>query len=152
MSTGARVLVFALIGATLSVAAGVGIATASIATEGTIAVDVQEHRGDRVSVNVPAGLVSLALFFVPDRVIDHAFHEVDRDAYREVESYLPAVRSAWKELGEAPDFVIVEVDGPGEHIRVEKRDGRVLVAIESDDMDVNVSIPLLTVEKLLRKI
>ena len=63
MSIGARVLVFALVGATLSVAAGVGLATASIATEGTIAVDVQEHRGDRFSVNVPAGLVSLALFF-----------------------------------------------------------------------------------------
>ena len=152
MTTGARLLVFALVGATLTVAAGVGIATASIATAGTIAVEVQEHRGGNVSVHVPAGLVSLALFFVPDHVVDRAVDELDHNAYRQVEAYVPAIRSAWTELAEAPDFVVVEIESSSDHVRVEKRDGRILVSVASDDADIHVSFPLSTVERLLRKI
>ena len=152
MTTGARLLVFALVGATLLVATGVGIAAASIATEGTIAVDVQEHQGSTVSVHVPAGLISLALFFVPDHIVDHAMFELDQDAYREVEAYLPAVRDALDELNDAPDFVVVEVVNSSDYVRVEKLDGKILVSVQSDDVDINVSFPLRTVERILNKI
>lgn len=152
MSTGARILVFVLVAGTLLVATGVVVTTAAIVGGGTIAVEVEEQRGDRVSVHVPAGLVNLALFLVPTFVIENAMLEVDGTAVDEINAFLPAIRSAWDELDRAPDFVIVEVTGGGEEVLVRKSEGRILVSVDSDDVAVDVSFPIRTVDRILRKL
>jgi hypothetical protein len=152
MSTGARILVLVLVAGTLTLATGVVVTAAAIAGAGTIAVEFEESRGDRVSVSVPAGLINLALFVVPDRLVERAMIEVDQVVVDEVGAYLPAIRSAWDELDRAPDFVIVEVDGPDEKIRIRKSAGMILVTVDSDDLAVDVSFPLSTVDRVLRKL
>lgn len=152
MSKAKRILVIGLVAATVTVAAGVSLATAAIVGAGTIAVDVRETRGDRVSVHVPAGLAEMALFFVPSGLVDHFVEEIDVHAAGEVRDLLPTVRAVWNELEASPDFVLVEVNDGDEHVVIEKRNRRILITVQSDDADVSVSIPVRTVDRLLSKI
>jgi hypothetical protein len=126
----------------------VAVTAAAIYSGGAISVSVEEGDGGGLSISVPAGLANLAIAMVPSTVIDGAVEEV-RD---ELEPWIPAVRDAWRTLEEAPDFVLVEVTSPGEHIRVEKR-GRQLVVFVEDGRDrVHVALPLKTVDRIVAKL
>ena len=148
MSTGARLLLIVLIGGVLLAFASVAAAAAAIYGAGTIAVNVQERAGSHVSVHVPAGLANMVLGLVPDRVIEEALAE----ANAEIEPWVPAARNAWKQLEQAPDFVLLEVVDGHQFVRVEKQGTQIRVHVDFDDGSVDVAVPLKTVRKLLHKI
>ena len=126
----------------------VGVAVASIYTAGTVAVDVQPVDGGDISVHVPAGLINVAIWLLPSELQAEAMHEVAA----EVEPYWGAVHAVSDELSRLPDFVLVEVEGPREHVIIEKRNQRLVVHVESDGERVDVSIPIGTVRSLLNKV
>ena len=148
LTPGAKVLLAGVVVGTVFVAGTVAVAAAAIYSGGSISVDVEEGDAGGLSISVPAGLAHLAIALVPSWVIDRAGDEV-RD---ELDPWIPAVRQAWRALEEAPDFVLVEVSSPREHVRVEKR-GRQLVVLVEDGRDrVRVTLPLKTVDRIVAKL
>ena len=69
---------------------------------------------------------------------------------------IPHVTDAIKEFildgTDETDFVLVEISGPNEHVRVEKRGQQLIVLVDSGGERVKVAIPLKTIRKLLEKV
>jgi hypothetical protein len=125
----------------------VGTAATAVYRAGTIDVQVQDG-GTDVSVRVPAALANLAIAFAPTAVIpQEALDEIPD----EIEQFRPLLEQFGDSLIDAPDFVIVEVAQRGEYVRVEKREGRILVLVESADGRVHVSVPVKTLHRALGK-
>jgi hypothetical protein len=148
MSVALRVLLTIFASIVILMMMTVGVAVAAIYSAGTVAVDVQPVDGSEISVHVPAGLIHVAIWLLPGELQAEAMHEVAA----EVEPYWGAVRAAGDELSRLPDFVLVEVEGPREHVIVEKRNQRLIVHVDSDGERIEVSIPLRTVRSLLNKV
>ena len=144
MSRGTRIFLIVLISAIVVVAATVGATVAAVYRSGTIAVAVQESDGGEIRVGLPAALVRIAIYFVPDSLLE--------EAVEELQPFVPAVRAGWDELRQAPDFVLVEIDTGDESIRVEKRNRELLVHVDSPDAQVQVAIPMGTVGALVSKL
>lgn len=142
-----KVLLVIVVSATLVLTTAVGVAVAAMFNAGTVAVDIVPADGSDISVHVPAGLVDAAIWLLPADVQADAVQEVAAEA----RPYWDAVRAAGDELARLPDFVLVEVEGPDEHVVIEKRDQRLVVLVESDEERFRVSLPLRTVQSLLNK-
>ena len=147
MATGAKILLVVVGGGIILMAATVAAGAAAIYSGGTITVDVEERNGGGVSVHVPAALANLALALVPNHLVERAIEDVSD----EIEPYLPALQNAWDEFERAPDFVMVEVRGRNEHVRVEKKDGKLLVTVNDNGDDLRVEVPLRTLRRIVRK-
>ena len=59
---------------------------------------------------------------------------------------------AWDRIEASPDFVMVEVVSDREQIRVEKNGRNLRILVDGKDVDVDISVPLRTVDRLLRKL
>jgi hypothetical protein len=107
--------------------------------EGTIRVDVHEHRagGSHVHVWVPAAIVPTVLHFVPD----DAMKGMDEHA-REA---LPILKAVAEELQKYPNVEFVSVDGDNQHVKVSVRDGKVYVDVQDHDDDVHIAVPVSTI-------
>jgi len=144
MSSSTRILLALLLGSFVLVVTGAGVAAAAVYQAGSIAVDVRDQGSD-MHLAVPAALVHLAVILAPLSLLE--------DAVSEAEPFLPAIRAGWHELERAPDFVLVEVAGPSEIVRVEKRGGRIVVHVdEAGGSRVNVEVPMRTVRALISKL
>lgn len=148
MSATARVLLVIVVGGALLTVATVATAAVAIYSAGTIAVTVEEDRGDQFSVRVPAGIANLAINLIPGSVVDEAL----RDVSQEIEPLVPSVRDAWSELNATGDFVLVEVNDGGEHVLVRKVGNRLLVTVDTDDTNIEVALPMKTIGKLIHKL
>ena len=117
-----------------------------VAQQGVVRVRVVEKRegGDRVNLYVPAAVISVAVKLTPEEKI--------REAMERAKEWLPVVRIASKELARLPDTELVEVRDRREHVRIRTRDGYLEIDVESDREDVNVSVPLKMMEKVVREL
>ncbi len=122
------------------------VATVYTFREGTIRVDVDEHRpgGSHVHFWVPAAAVPAALHFVPDDKLDQAV-----DHAREA---LPLVQIVAGELEKLPDTEFVSVDGEDEHVKVSVRGGKVYVDVQDHGDDVHVAVPVSTIRDVMDNI
>ena len=148
MTTGARILLVVIVGGTLMAAATVAVAAAAIYGSGTIAVEVAEPQGSNLSVRVPAGLADLALRLIPDPIVEKALDE----AGQELADVWPGLRDSWDAFLEAPDFVLVDVQSGADHVRVYKHGGRLVVDVDTDGKAVNVTLPLRTLHKIVKRV
>lgn len=122
------------------------LAGALVFHEGVITVNVREKRadGDHIRFFVPATVASFGVGLVPEQHI--------RRATRHAHEYLPAARIAMQELAKCPDTVLVEVKERDEHVRIEKRGGRLLVDVDSRSEEVHVGVPIQTVVSVLKEL
>ena len=122
------------------------LAGALVFHEGVITVNVREKKvdGDHIRFFVPATVASFGAGLVPERHLRHAT--------RHAEQYLPAVRIGFQELAKCPDTVLVEVQDRDEHVRIEKRGGRLLVDVDSRTEEVHVGVPIQTVVSVLKEL
>ncbi len=106
--------------------------------EGAITVNVKEKKpdGDRVFVFAPAAVVPWAIALAPEEHV--RFDQIPEEA----RAMLPALAEAAHKLGDMPDFALVEVQSPREHVKVEKRGGSIVVNVDSENETVYVSVPL----------
>lgn len=146
MSRGARIV---LVVAAVCVSASVLMAGAGaviVYREGMIDVNVQEKEpgGTYVHLMVPGALVRLVLALVP-------FSENMRPG-PEARPYWPLVEAACSGISRSPDGVFVQVDGPDEHVTIEKKGGHLVVDVDDADARVHVSIPVRAVEYVVRRI
>ena len=112
--------------------AGVGL----LCSEGMIEVKVVERAPEvhHVYVIAPAMLVPIGMHFAPRRDLSHASAEI--------KPWLPTIRAALEQLRDADDVTLVEVREPGEHVRVAKEGGSIVVDVEDHDETVHVSTPI----------
>jgi len=110
--------------------------------EGVIRVSVDEDRqnGDHVHVVVPAVIVPVGMRFVPERDLDRAV--------REAGPYMPVLEALSKELSRLPDFELVSVDSPEEHVRIRTEGRRLVIDVREPGETVHVSYPLATLRHL----
>jgi hypothetical protein len=112
--------------------AGAGI----ICSEGMISVNVQTRQPEKhhVFVVAPAMLVPIAMHFVPkDRLGEQS---------REIQPWMPTIRAGLDALGESDDITFVEVNEPGQNVRVAKKGGSIVVDVNDKDETVHVSTPI----------
>jgi hypothetical protein len=125
----------------VSVLAGAGV----VYQYGAVKVYVEEKRpgGERVRLWVPGVLAPVALKLIPDEELRLP---------PEARQWLPALRAAGEELERVDDFTLVEVQDGRAHVRIEKRNGALLIDVVSEDETVHVSIPLRVVLSVARQL
>jgi hypothetical protein len=127
----------------LATAAGL---TWAVHRAGTLVVEVQGRgdRGDQVLVRVPGILIQTGSIFLRGRELD--------SLRREIGPYLPAAAEALKRIEQTPDFVLVEVDGPGEKVRIHKQGRHLVIHVDDGEQEVRVLVPLGSARAVLRSL
>jgi hypothetical protein len=130
----------------LGAAGAVLVAGTMVFSQGAITVQVNERGDDGRQVNLflPAAAVPLAMRMVPA----HHFGQIPPEA----QQALPAVCAAARLLARQPDFVLVEVESPREHVRIEKKGSRLVVHVTERDEEVYVAVPLRTIASVLQQL
>lgn len=105
-----------------------------LASSSCVVVDVKQADGPRIIVPVPLVLARAALHFAP--------REATRVEVPELARYSELGRKLVAELTNAPDGVLVEVEGRNEHVTVEKVGDELEVEVHDGEDDVSVRIPL----------
>ena len=136
-------LILGLVVVVLPIAVGAGVVALAYST-GTVTVDVDDGQGTDFTLPLPAGLIPMALRFLPD--------EICRELEREVEPSWEAVRKAVEEMDRIPDSVLVRVESGQDHVRVVKEDGRIVIRVWSDEEHVNVAIPIHLVSSVVNQV
>jgi hypothetical protein len=112
--------------------AGAGI----LCSEGMISVNVETKQPEKhhIFIVAPAMLVPIGLYFVPK---EHLAQQA-----REIQPWMPTIRAAMDGLRETDDVTFVEVTQEGEHVRVAKDGGSIVVDVTGEDENVHVSTPI----------
>jgi hypothetical protein len=120
-----------------------------IYSQGLIRVSVQEKRpgGDHIHLAIPGAIVPLVMAFVPAGAIGKHL-QIPAEARKQ----LPVVEAALTELRKLPDCTLVEVEEPGEHVRVEVRSGSLVVDVKDPEDEVHVTLPMGSVASVLSKV
>ena len=144
MSAGAKLFLGLFAGFMVLSVVTVAAGAAAVASAGSVSVEVQPDDGDGLSLGLPAILIHLAIALAPDDFV--------AECAGELEPVWPTLSAAARELDRAPDFVLLEVRSRDEYVRVEKRQGRMIVLVESGDEQVSVALPMGTVRHLARRL
>src|SRR5215470_10376803 len=114
--------------------------------EGTISVDVDEHRpgGSHVHFWVPATVVPAALHFVPNDKLQEA---ADR-----AHEALPIVKIVAEELEKYPNADFVQVDNENEHVKISVHGGKVYIDVKDKGDDVHLAVPIATIEDVIENL
>ncbi|MCI0411113.1 MAG: hypothetical protein L0191_21535, partial [Acidobacteria bacterium] len=130
-------------------AAGVGalFAGSYLYSQGLIRVSVHEKRpgGEHIRLAVPAAIAPLALAFVPAK-------EIGKHMPAEARQHLPVVEAALNELQRLPDCTLVQVDGPGEHVRIRVLDHQMVVDVNDHQDEVHLTMPLGSLRSVMAKL
>jgi hypothetical protein len=118
-------------------------------SEGLVHVRVIEKKpqGMHLFLVAPGVLAPAAIFCVPSRHLQKASEQL--------QPWMPAIRAAVDELKDERDMTFVEVVEQGQHVRVSKSGGSVIVDVDDPNDTVHVSAPLRvigsTIEELASK-
>jgi hypothetical protein len=122
--------------------AGVGL----VCSEGMIEVNVVEKQPEahHVYVLAPAMLVPIGTHFIPKHKLGQAAAEI--------QPWLPTIRAALEQLRAGEDITLVDVREPGQHVRVTKDGGSVVVDVTDEDETVHVSTPIRAIESTIEQV
>jgi hypothetical protein len=112
--------------------AGVGL----LCSEGLVHVNVLQEGAERHHIHIiaPALLVPIGMHFVPRANL--------AEASEEIRPWLPVVHETLKQLQQCDDIPFVEVSEPGQHVRLGKSGGSIVVDVESAEESVHISMPI----------
>ncbi len=128
--------------------------TGALYADGPTWLHVQIHDGkekdSRVNVNVPLGLVDVAMGAVTSERMSSGRIHFGKDKGKDVN--VQDLRRMWAELAKAGDTEFVTVDQKDEAVRIERKGGRVLIRV-TDKLNskdkVKVDVPTSVVDALL---
>jgi hypothetical protein len=126
-----------VVGTAVLVLLGTAVLAGAVAfSAGTVRVRVLEKKpgGENVNLVLPALAVPVGLKLMPD--------EARRDAAAQVGPWAPALEALSQELARTPDFVLVEVNNPREHVLIRKQGRSLLIDVDNQDETVHVSFPI----------
>lgn len=99
--------------------------------------------GKRLVIPVPLALADTALLFVDQK------HK--RIECPEFEQHREAAIRLAQELRRTPDARLVEVEGPGEHVTIDKSGDVLRIEVHDGDEEVRVRVPVAAVEALVNR-
>jgi hypothetical protein len=145
-----RALFAILFGVPILLLVPVWLVGSNIYRAGSIEFAVLEKGPDgcHISGKVPAILVPAAVHFMPSVVIEEAGQEIRCDVGNAVE----IVQAAARELSRCPDGVLVDVRTSCEIVTIEKRNGRIVIDVDTPDEAVRAAVPLSAVSSFLAAI
>ena len=126
---------------------GIGCAAAGVlvvASAGTIRLAVHENEPGGVHLvlpPIPVQLVSLGAALVPEK----ARHRMAE----KIAPYRPAIEAGVSALERSPDGPLVEIDGPGTHVRIVKHGRNLLIDVRDDTNDVHLEFPIHAIPRVL---
>jgi hypothetical protein len=125
-----------------TVVAGVGL----LCSEGFVEVKVVETRPEvhHVFVVAPAILAPIGMHFVPKRHL--------AEAARQIQPWMPAIRTALQQLRDTDNMTFVDVREPGEHVQVTKDGGSIIVDVVDKDETVHVSVPIRAISSTIEEL
>lgn len=126
-----------VVGAVVLIVVGMALVAGAVAfSAGSVRVRVMEKKpgGDHVNLVLPALAVPLGMKLMPE--------EARREATAQMRPWAPAIRAAAETLADSPDAVLFEVQDPHEYVRIEKRNGKLLIDVDTDAETVHLSFPL----------
>jgi hypothetical protein len=141
-------LLFVILAGVVLLIGGTTYATyRAFTSHGVITVDVSEKSmaGGRVRLVLPGALLHVgtcALRFAPERELD--------EIRRELGEIAPMMEVVAEELEAMPDMTLVRVESEGEYVFIRKKDGHLVIDVETDGEDVHVSVPIGAVGELVR--
>jgi hypothetical protein len=144
---------FKLFGVTLLIGLSTSVQTvvagAVFLAMGGVAVCRVEAPDVNLFIPVPTQLIDAGLL-----VARVAMPDQERDRMRqEVEPWMPMVETITDALADLPNgTVLVSVETTEETVRVEKRLGRLTVAVDTEDTDVHVSLPARSAKRIGRQL
>ncbi len=122
--------------------AGVGL----LCSEGMVQVKVVERQPEvhHLYVVAPAMLAPIAMHFAPRRDVSQAAAEI--------QPWMPTIRAVLEQLRDTDDVTLVDVKEPGEHVRVSKQGGSIVVDVEDRDDTVHVSTPIRAISSTVEQL
>ena len=122
---------------------GMTLTTAVVLKDGIIEVNVQEKHdgGSHVHLYVPATVATVGVHLAPEERL--------REHLRHSHEHLAIAHIALRELEKVPDAVLVEVDSPREHVRVQTLYGSFLVDVDDAGETVHVAVPIRAARKVI---
>jgi hypothetical protein len=128
------------------------VATAawSVADAGLATVHVRDKTGDGDSIWIPMpmALAAAAVHMAPDDMLEGESPE----DLEELQRVLPALVLALDGLETAGDFTLVEVEGPGEHVRIDKKGRSLEIRVDDAENEINLSLPIRSFARLFREV
>ena len=121
-----------------------------LCSEGFLRVNVTERGPETHHINVmaPAMLVPIAVhlasYFAPSNKIEVTGERI--------EPWVPTIRAAIGELNNLDDMTLVEVNEPGDHVRIEKVGSSIVIEVDDQDATVHVSAPIRAISSAVRQI
>lgn len=111
-----------------------------LCSEGFVNVNVEQKQADghHIHVIAPAALGPIAARCIPARNL--------QDASQQIRPWLPLIDTTFDALRQTDDIVLVDVTEPGQHVKVRKVGGSVIVDVDDPNETVHVSVPLRAVE------
>lgn len=143
MTRTTRLFLVIVIGGTVLVLAALGAMAAAVYRAGTVAVEIEEN-GHHIRLGLPAGLLHAAVVLLPDSALD--------EAASELAPWVPAIEAGWRELEDAPDFVLLEARSADENVLVVKSGSHLEISVDAPDARIRLAIPLGAVGSLLHKL
>jgi len=127
--------------------ASVGLAGAGVlCSEGVVNVRVTEKQpqGLHLHVVAPAILAPIAMHLAPRHCL--------ANATQKIQPYMPEIRAAIEGLRESGDVVLVEVEGPDQHVEVAKSGGSIIVDVDDAGESVHVSAPIRAISSTVEQL
>jgi hypothetical protein len=109
-----------------------------------VRIDSGDRHGDQFGLAIPAVLIDAALLLAPMELVE------DELPVEEIRPYLPLLQELSSQIEQLPDAVFVEVSGPDEAVRIEKKNGRFVIDVAGPGERVHVSVPVATVTYAVR--
>jgi len=122
---------------------GMTLTTAVVMKDGIIEVNVQEHRegGSHVHLFVPATVATWGVHLAPEQKL--------REHLRGKTEALALAQAVLRDLEKVPDAVLLEVESPKEHVRMEIRGGSFLLDADDKGDTVHIAMPIRAVRKVV---
>jgi hypothetical protein len=110
-------------------------------------VRVQESDGAQASIDLPVGLVEVAMSIMEREAGERAGGDLNVEIGDDVQ--VEDLRRMWNELRDAGDAQFFRAQKEGEQVRVYREGDRVFFQTDGDDKTVRVQVPVAVVDVLL---
>ena len=144
----ALLLVFTCVTLTVTTGFAIGYAvTKRVAGEGMMYVKVHDlNEGVSFKLPIPIGLMTLGDGSRHFGKIRLASGDIDVD----MEKWAPAIEAAAEAMENSPDARLVEILDDNERVTIDKKGTDLVIRVEADDANVEVTIPVTIVRKTIR--
>jgi hypothetical protein len=123
----------------------ISVVSLAVYQSGFLIVNVRDQEtGKHFLAPVPMFAINLAMEMIPDYRLQRFSANLPTPALQ--------LERAGKNLLDCPDGVFVEIDNQHDHVRVEKRNGNMILSANTPDKNVFIQVPIASTTRALARI